>query len=78
MPVAAKKRFLANLANLPASERTVLDRYVVKRGDTLSGIAAHFATSIGDIRRENGLHGNTIRIGQTLSVPARAIASNSR
>ncbi|WFF42851.1 LysM peptidoglycan-binding domain-containing protein [Salinicola endophyticus] len=78
VPVAAKQRFLANLAELPDSKRTVLERYVVRRGDTLSGIAARFATSVSDLRRENGLHGSTIRIGQALSVPARALASNSR
>lgn len=74
VPVTAKQRFLANLATLPDAERSVLNRYVVRRGDTLSGIAAHFGTSVDDIRRKNGIKGSTIRIGQTLSVPAAALA----
>lgn len=77
VPVAVKQRFLANLATLPAAERTVLDRYVVRRGDTLSAIAARFGASVAEIRRENGLEGSTIRVGQTLTVPATAMAQNS-
>jgi membrane-bound lytic murein transglycosylase D len=78
VPVAVKQRFLANLATLPATERTVLDRYVVRRGDTLSAIAARFGASVAEIRRENGLKGSTIRIGQTLTVPTTTLAQNSR
>lgn len=77
VPVAAKQRFLANLATLPASERTMMNRYVVRRGDTLSAIAARFGVSIGEIQRENGLDGSTIRIGQALTVPSTALAQNS-
>ncbi|WP_110656042.1 transglycosylase SLT domain-containing protein [Salinicola halimionae] len=76
VPVAVKQHFLANLAALPASERTALNRYVVRRGDTLSGIAARFGASVGEIRRENDLRGSTIRIGQTLAVPATTLAQN--
>jgi len=76
VPVAAKQRFLANLATLPAAERTVLNRYVVRRGDTLSAIAARFGASVSEIRRENDLKGSIIRIGQTLAVPATALAQN--
>ncbi|OLO05563.1 transglycosylase SLT domain-containing protein [Salinicola socius] len=78
VPVAAKQRFLANLATLPATERTVLNRYVVRKGDTLSAIAARFGASVGEIRRENGIHGSKIRIGQTLAVPATALAQNAQ
>ncbi|WP_110647761.1 transglycosylase SLT domain-containing protein [Salinicola peritrichatus] len=76
IPITAKQRFLANLATLPAAERTVLNRYVVKRGDTLSSIAARFGASVSEIRRENGLKGSIIRIGQRLSVPAATLAQN--
>ena len=74
--VNGNQRFLANLATLPAAERTALNRYVVRRGDTLSAIAARFGASVGEIRRENGLEGSIIRIGQTLSVPATTLAQN--
>src|SRR5581483_8250050 len=44
--------------------------YVVKRGDTLSGIAAHFGVSAKTILSANSsIHGKTLRIGLALSIP---------
>lgn len=43
--------------------------YVIARGDTLSGIAQRFNTSVKAIKDSNGLSGNTIRVGQTLLIP---------
>ncbi|WP_162617861.1 transglycosylase SLT domain-containing protein [Salinicola halophilus] len=75
LPIAAKSRFLAKLDAVPDAERSVMNRYVVRRGDTLSTIASRFGTSVAEIRRSNALSGSIIRPGQTLSVPARALAS---
>ncbi len=44
-------------------------RYVIARGDTLSGIAQRFNVSTAVIRRTNKLYSDTIRVGQTLSIP---------
>ncbi|WP_251978154.1 transglycosylase SLT domain-containing protein [Salinicola avicenniae] len=74
LPIAARERFLDNLATLPDSQRTVLNRYQVQRGDTLSGIARRFGASVAEIRQENDLQGDVIRVGQTLSVPAARLA----
>ncbi|WP_106478068.1 LysM peptidoglycan-binding domain-containing protein [Phytohalomonas tamaricis] len=70
IPVDNKQTFLANLAALPASKRSTWQRYVVRRGDTLSGIAARVKTPITVIRRKNALQHSSLRIGQTLLVPA--------
>jgi len=43
-------------------------RYVVKHGDSLGTIAKHFGTSVESIRTANGINGNAIRIGQSLTV----------
>jgi membrane-bound lytic murein transglycosylase D len=43
-------------------------RYVVKRGDTLSGIAVRFRTSVSTLKRLNGIPGDVIRAGQTLRI----------
>lgn len=43
--------------------------YVIARGDTLSGIAQRFNTSVDAIKDSNGLRSNTIRVGQTLLIP---------
>lgn len=44
-------------------------RHVISRGDTLSEIAARYNTSPAAIRAANRLKGDTIRVGQTLSIP---------
>lgn len=44
-------------------------RYTVRKGDTLSEIAQQFGISVGDIKRENALRGDLIRIGQVLDIP---------
>lgn len=43
--------------------------YTVKKGDTLVGIASKFKTTAGSIRSLNGMHNNTIRVGQVLKIP---------
>jgi LysM repeat protein len=43
-------------------------RYVVKRGDTLSGLAQRFRTSVTALKRLNKISGDAIRIGQTLRI----------
>jgi N-acetylmuramoyl-L-alanine amidase len=45
-------------------------RHVIARGDTLSGIAAQYRVSVETLRRANGLRGDIIRTGQTLTIPA--------
>ncbi|QYA24304.1 LysM peptidoglycan-binding domain-containing protein [Gramella sp. MT6] len=44
------------------------ETHVVKKGDTLYSISKRYNTSVEEIRRMNGLNGNTISIGQILSV----------
>ncbi len=46
-------------------------RYIVERGDTLSGIGARHGTSTARIRRANGLRGDRIRVGQVIVIPVR-------
>jgi N-acetylmuramoyl-L-alanine amidase len=43
--------------------------YVITPGDTLSGIAQRYNVSTSAIRSANRLSGDTIRVGQTLSIP---------
>ena len=44
-------------------------RHVISRGDTLSEIAERYNVSTSAIRRANSLSSDTIRVGQTLSIP---------
>jgi N-acetylmuramoyl-L-alanine amidase len=43
--------------------------HVVRRGDTLSGVAARYKVSVQGIRAANGLRGDRVRVGQTLRIP---------
>lgn len=44
-------------------------RYTVKKGDTLSSIATRSRCSVADIKRLNGIKGNTIAAGRSLKLP---------
>lgn len=46
-------------------------RYLVKKGDTLSAIASRNGSSVSAIQRANGISGSLIRPGQSLVIPKR-------
>jgi lysozyme len=49
--------------------------YTVQRGDTLSGIAAHFGTTVPALMAANNLHNpNLIYAGQKLCIPGAPVA----
>jgi N-acetylmuramoyl-L-alanine amidase len=48
--------------------------HVVKRGETLSGIALRYGVSIAQLRRWNGLRGDNIREGQHLQIRPKSTA----
>lgn len=58
-----------NLATAEVTRRSGTQNYRVRRGDTLSGIANRYKTSVRDLRQLNNLKGSTLRVGQNLKVP---------
>ena len=54
--------------------------YVVKKGDTLYGIANKYNISLSELKRINNLTGNIISIGQILTIPSAesVIENNSK
>ena len=64
-------------ASAPSAPRPVV--HVVRRGDTLSGIARRYGASVAGLRRANGLGSSLIRPGQPLRVPGapRAVVGAS-
>jgi membrane-bound lytic murein transglycosylase D len=50
-------------------------KHVVRRGETLSSIARHYAVSTDQLRDANGLHGTSLHPGDTLIVPSGGAAS---
>lgn len=53
---------------IPGSSPTYTT-YIVKRGDTLYGIASSYGVSVDDIKALNNLVDNTLSIGQELLIP---------
>lgn len=52
-----------------SSKKSKTTTYKVKSGDYLAKIAAKYNVSISSIQKKNNLKGNTIFIGQTLTIP---------
>ncbi len=50
-------------------------QHVVKSGESVSILALRYQVSIAEIRRANKLKGDTIHIGQKLTIPARTLAA---
>ncbi len=52
-----------------ASAASPLTRYVISRGDTLSGIAQRNNVSLARLREVNGLSSDQVRVGQVIHIP---------
>ncbi|MFW5972376.1 MAG: LysM peptidoglycan-binding domain-containing protein, partial [Bacteroidota bacterium] len=53
-------------SDAPAAPATVA--HVVRRGETLSGLASRYGTTVANIRQWNSLRSNNIRVGQRLTI----------
>lgn len=49
--------------------KPVTVRHTVKKGDTLSGLARKYGSTISKIQSANRIKGSVIRLGQTLTIP---------
>ena len=66
-------KYDSNTGRRPAPRYTAqpkqgLETHEVQKGDTLYSISKKYNTSVEEIKKMNGLRGNTISIGQVLSV----------
>jgi N-acetylmuramoyl-L-alanine amidase len=44
-------------------------QHVIRRGETLSEIAAQYRVSLASLRQSNGIRGDRIRVGQVITIP---------
>ncbi len=70
VPVGRRDTFTAALARVPASERVTVARHTVRRGETLSIIAAKYGSSVSSVSKANNLKNvNRIYVGMSLVIP---------
>ena len=72
IPADKVMNFRDNLAELPDTARVKWVRHEIRKGDTLSQIAARYETTTEVLRSTNKLTSNSIRIGKHLLVPVAA------
>jgi len=71
LPKGCAEVFWANYAKIPRKALAVSRRYRVKKGDTLSGIAYRFGTTVRAILDTNHLaNRHRIHVGQNLIIPS--------
>ncbi|NNM10942.1 MAG: LysM peptidoglycan-binding domain-containing protein [Pseudomonadales bacterium] len=75
LPVENAGRFASELEKTNSADRLKWHRYVVKTGDTLSGIAKKFSSRHQLIARANNIQAHRIRAGQALLVPVASESS---
>jgi membrane-bound lytic murein transglycosylase D len=73
LPVGKKISFLRKLKELPKKSWSPIKRYQIKRGDTLSEIAAEYDISTESLMSLNGLSGHIIQINQVIKIPGTGI-----
>jgi len=73
LPVGKKISFLRKLKELPKKSWSPIKRYQIKRGDTLSEIAAEYGISTESLMSLNGLTGHLIQINQEIKIPGTGI-----
>ncbi|MBN3560583.1 lytic transglycosylase [Aliamphritea spongicola] len=69
IPVKNAEQFRQQLAQIPPESRVSWSRYTIKRGDSLSTIAARHNITTSVLRSTNKLASNNIRAGRTLLIP---------
>jgi membrane-bound lytic murein transglycosylase D len=68
-PSAAGTAAGSSLASAPEVEAAAPRIHRVRRGDTLMGISRTYGVTLEDLRRENGIRGDRLLVGQTIRIP---------
>jgi len=58
------------IASMRADGKQLVREHVIVRGDTLTGIAQRYNVSVNQLVAYNGIKSDSIKVGQTLKIPA--------
>ena len=72
LPIDHVETFKTNLATLSVVNRTTLQRYRVRRHESVDSIAARFQISSYKLRRINHLKTNVVRSGRVIFIPVES------
>lgn len=73
LPIENIAGFKVALDNTPVALWAPIKEYQVRSGDTLSKIAAEHRVNIGQLRIQNDLQGDLLKIGQRLKIPGTGL-----
>jgi LysM repeat protein len=68
---ASATKFKVSVAKAKPKAKSASTRHTIKKGDSLSSIAAKYGTSVSALKNANGLSGTMIRDGKSLVIPRR-------
>jgi membrane-bound lytic murein transglycosylase D len=78
LPAGTATAVTAAYAALPPSERTRMVTHVVKRGETVSGIAKRYGVATDDVMTANRVaRARSLQVGTTLYIPVNGVAAAS-
>ena len=69
IPVEKSRLFEEKLAQLPESARVLWKRHTIQRGETLSGLAQRYDTTVAALTHINSLDPDRIRAGTKIMIP---------
>jgi cell wall-associated NlpC family hydrolase len=70
---------MLSIATITSHAATKTEKYIIKKGDTLSAIAQKHHTTVAKMRKTNGLKkGETLKLGRTLKVPKNTYSSSKK
>jgi membrane-bound lytic murein transglycosylase D len=75
LPKGTKELFKKEYAKISDSQKISYKRHKIRSGETLSGIASRYATSISVLKKMNNLRSSRIRAGKYLIIP---VAQNDK
>ncbi|WP_461515995.1 lytic transglycosylase [Porticoccus sp.] len=82
LPIDHASGFKVALSKTPREQWAPIKQHVVKAGDTLSGIAKKHQVTVSQLRKQNRLKSDLLRIGQHIKIPGsgveKPLAANSR
>ncbi len=73
LPIDHTQSFKLALNSTPREQWAPIKQHIVKSGDTLSGIARKNRVTVNQLRKQNRLQSDLLRIGQRLKIPGSGV-----